>query len=803
MFNATWLYVGAVYFVAVFMARRSRIELPWRIAAFFYLLVLVFLWRPLTQDVVNLPVDFLRLLPPWSFLTRFHRAVNPDINDLVLQIVPWAHQVRESWLSGHIPLWNNLSGSGYPLLANAQSSALSPLRILSLPLPLGQSFAAEAAMKFLIAMTFTFLFCRRRYSELASAVAAVCFAFCSFVVVWLHFPLATAAVFVPAALYQIDLIAEKRTFGRFAFASFLWTAMIFSGHPETVAHIFFISVLLTAWIVFVERPFADRRETMLFVAALGGALAVAALLSAPFLAPLAEALPKSRRYSELQSNPNTIGYYSDIPSAVLLLQPRFFGQLPFEKPWNTAPSAESITGFAGILGIAAWFAFVVHVVRRRSWRSRELFLILATLIVIGIVFAWPGVSQLFHLVFKLAANARLRLLLAFLLAVQTAALIDLVRTEVSAFLAGIALASLTIAFVLLGMGFPAGSVRTTAVLSLIPSMAVLAIAALMALAKEGAFRQATQMVMFAAVIAEVWSATSGWNPTIRAEEMYKATPLIEKLRTLREREPATAPFRIVGTGPMFFPNTPAMFGLEDIRAHDPMANARYLGMLRVLTGYETENYFPKWSNVQTRVLDFLNVKYVIAPPRADLHDGQRYGLVYDGRDGRVFENRDVLPRFYATGNVILEFNNDRYLRLLQTHTDWAHTALLKSLPGGENMRLRNDLLAPRAKASADAKMHITNAEGDDFRMSGNAPRYTFVVSSIPFWPGWKIVCNGQALTPIHVNGAFLGFVVPPGPFQVHVWYSPLTFWAGVWVAVAAVLGVVAVRCWLTRSRAET
>src|SRR5712691_7454201 len=110
VFNATWLYVGAIYGAAVWIARRAGIDLPWRIAALFYLLVLVFLFGPLTSDVVNLPVDYLRTLAPWSYLTRNHRPINPEINDLVLQIVPWAHQVRESWLSGHIPLWNHLSG---------------------------------------------------------------------------------------------------------------------------------------------------------------------------------------------------------------------------------------------------------------------------------------------------------------------------------------------------------------------------------------------------------------------------------------------------------------------------------------------------------------------------------------------------------------------------------------------------------------------------------------------------------------------------------------------------------------------
>jgi len=121
--NLTWLFVAVVYAIAVWLARRGGIDIPIRIAAFFYLLVLVFLFPSLTSDVVNLPVDFLRTLPPWAYLTHNHGTVNSEINDLVLQIVPWAHQVRESWRSLDFPLWNHLSGSGYPLMANAQSSA--------------------------------------------------------------------------------------------------------------------------------------------------------------------------------------------------------------------------------------------------------------------------------------------------------------------------------------------------------------------------------------------------------------------------------------------------------------------------------------------------------------------------------------------------------------------------------------------------------------------------------------------------------------------------------------------------------
>ena len=112
--NLTWLYVLAVYALAVLVTRRFGAKLPWRVAALFYALVLMFFFKPMTQAFVNIPVDFVHLLPPWAFLTRHPHSYNGELNDLALQIVPWAHQVRESWRSLDVPLWNARSGSVKP-----------------------------------------------------------------------------------------------------------------------------------------------------------------------------------------------------------------------------------------------------------------------------------------------------------------------------------------------------------------------------------------------------------------------------------------------------------------------------------------------------------------------------------------------------------------------------------------------------------------------------------------------------------------------------------------------------------------
>jgi hypothetical protein len=801
VFNGSWLLVGVVYAIAVWLARRAGMDLRWRVAGLFYVVVFIFLRDALIRDVVNLPADFLRILPPWSEITRDHRPINSEINDIILQIVPWAHQVRESWRSFELPLWNHMSGSGYPLLANAQSSALSVLRILSLPLSLGYAFAAEAAMKILMALTFTFLFCRRRgYSEIASIIGALCFGFCSFVIVWLHFPLVTVAVFLPAALLQIDLLVERRTFGRFAFAAALWACMLFGGHPETVAHIFFICLLYLLWILLVERPF-NLREGIRFVLTLGGAMAVAGLLATPFLLPFAEALTKSKRYHELQVTPQGIGYYSDWPSFVVLLQPHFFGQVPFEKSWGPA-TAESITGFAGALGLGAWLTLLIHVVWTRRWRSREFFFVIATVIVLGIFMAWPGVAEAFHMIFRLAANARLRLLFAFLLAVMTAGAVDIaiagLRAGATSFLLGIAFSAGILLYLVSTNPWEHPYRHDSGVIAVLPSMLVLLVAT--ALPFAGRYQKLAAAVLTIVIVGELWGVSRGWNPNVPARMFYPTTPMLTALDAMRDQQ--TTPFRIVGIGPAFFPNLPAVYGYEDVRAHDPMANGRYLGVLRVLTGYDTADYFAKWVNLETSVLDFLNVRYLITHPKANLASYGKFALVYDGRDGKIYENVTVLPRIFPARNVILEFRDDAFARLLRTHADWAHTALLETLPV-ENDRMRNDLLAPRPTDSPNATLVIKWARPTDFRVTVDAPRYTFIVTSIPWWTGWKVEANGRRLNPLRVNGAFFGFTVPPGKTNVRVWYSPNSFTVGAIVALLTIVGLAVVRQRFATKRGRT
>src|SRR5205085_687781 len=137
----------------------------------------------------------------------------------------------------------------YPLLGNGQSSALAPTRLLALPVPAPYWVAAEAAFKLLIALTFTFLYLRKRgASEVAGVAGAISFALSTYVIGWLHYAHATVAVFTPAIFYAIDLIAERATARRIAFAAIVAAMMVFGGHVESVIYIGVMVFVYLFWI---------------------------------------------------------------------------------------------------------------------------------------------------------------------------------------------------------------------------------------------------------------------------------------------------------------------------------------------------------------------------------------------------------------------------------------------------------------------------------------------------------------------------------------------------------------------------
>jgi hypothetical protein len=774
--NPIWLYTGVLYAITAKLARRGGNPLPKRVALLFYALVVIFFFKTMTGPYVLIASDIPKLIAPWAAsapgLTKY-TVLNMETHDVPMQLVPWAHQVREAWRSGHVPLWNALAGCGYPLLANAQSAAFSPLRILALPLPLAYAMTAEAAMKVLVALTFTFLYCRRRYDALPSTIAAIAYGFGPFVVAWLHFAQGTTACFLPTVFYQIDLLAERRTYARFVMTAAVGATVVFCGHPETAIHILLFAITYVLWIALVEKQHA-------FLPALAGAGVVAVLLALPLIVPFAENVRQSSRFEEKKASSGEMPF-SDAPSLALLVQPRLYGTRP-GNPWGPS-TAEAVTGFAGILGIAALIAIAFDTVVRRRFREREVLFALAAIGIFALLSnVRPAVAAL-HAVIGLAANARLRFVFAWLLAVLiAAALHQLSRGRVLPFAIGLASAGMLIALIIARTPFPSAVARHDGFVSVIPSIIVLAVAALLLVPQP---RAIASLLLVVAVIAEMWPLTIGWNQAFPMSTFYPRTPLIDAV--LRYHRPGFD--RVAGIGGVLFPNTNAMFGIEDARIHDPMEPAAYV---HFISDSITHDYYKKWIDESTPLLDRLNVRWVMTEPGHVLTDTARYALRYAGFDGRLYENLQAMPRFFGEGARVrvMSASGDEYT----LEVDAAKETIIKSSIGSsrwwrvdvsQSMPLRRYRSSGQAPADEGGNLALLN---------GNAPHPHAALLRVSLSP----LTRGEGLST-RVGDPFLTFTVPVGHTTVRIRYVPLSFYAACLIALLTAAVLV---CFMIRARVQ-
>jgi hypothetical protein len=96
--------------------------------------------------------------------------------------------------------------------------------------------------------------------------------------------------------------------------------------------------------------------------------------------------------------------------------------------------------------------------------------------------------------------------------------------------------------------------------------------------------------------------------------------------------------RVAALDYALLPNSATMFGLRDVATHDATAFDPYLRELQ-RGGYDRRRYMGTFHKPSRAMLDFLGVRYVIAPPGGT----SPLPVVYRGADGVVFENPTAQP----------------------------------------------------------------------------------------------------------------------------------------------------------------
>ncbi len=184
--------------------RRFYDAVPWRILAVFGVVLILLFGTVLFGGGVLLPLGNLAGFAPFRQLPLPDPPTLALQGDLVHQITPWTLEVRRAFAEGHWPLWNVRAGAGMPLLGDPQTQVLQPLVMLAYPFPITAAVGITAALRVLFALIFSFLLLRRLgLGEAAALGGSLAFGLGGFLILWLGWPMANCAAWLPVVLYGI------------------------------------------------------------------------------------------------------------------------------------------------------------------------------------------------------------------------------------------------------------------------------------------------------------------------------------------------------------------------------------------------------------------------------------------------------------------------------------------------------------------------------------------------------------------------------------------------------------------------
>lgn len=768
--------VTTVAIVAVWNAVFTPVRTP--VVVLLLCTCMAYLAPTLFTNRVDVPGGLAYVAYPWKASGTV--AVRANTGIVFTQIAPWTHVARELILRGEMPMWNRASGSGSPLLANQQTAIFHPFTLLGLPLSLGKAFTLTAALRLFTIAFFSFLLLRNFGLGEGSAVfGALAYTFCTFHIVWLLFPLGLSSMMLPLCLVGVQELLRAPRIASYGLLLAGLSASVLGGHPESALWVWLATagfVLYQAWCIAGS---AARRAALISLGA--SAFVFSMLLTAWWWYPTMGVLPVTPRFhahASATANPTDHGltYEWLLP----LIAPNVLGNPTagtYTPPRGFHPAVlndygEVASSYAGLATLALAVA-APFVGRMRRTVLLSVLLMVFSILTFGEAPYWRELIRALPLA-GISIHQRLRLFwdlgVCIAAAVTLQAAIDDRRSRKIVL---VALLLAVVGFTLVYALRHAPLVDTLArVQFAMPILSVLLVGVALLRGRRVA------AIATVATVMDLVAATWHYNPSSAPSDLYPRSGAIAALQS------GDRPYRIAAMGWSLLAETPAMYGLEDVKTTDPIQHARYMRLLKGYLAIDPGSYDLVIGDTHQPFFDYLNIQYVYTSPGQLLSDPDLV-KVYAGADGEVYRNTAALPRYFFVSRFRVDPDFDHTVWASREIADFSREAIVDHIP----LRV----------AAADHSIVRGATRGGAVRLLDYGPNRTqvhveskgwnlFVTSEVS-WPGWRVYWNGKRQPPVVVNGAFLGCFVPPGRGLLELKYSPAEFDVALRALAVGVIGL--------------
>ena len=701
-----------------------------------------------------------------------------SLNDTYTQLLPWEAEVRRGYRQGQLPLWSGQIAAGTPIWANPQAQALSPIAMLTRMAPLDRFFPLGLALKCAVAFRGTYLLTRiLGAGRLPAALGAASFAWGGGIVAWGLWPHGSTLAWLPWLVLSAIRLARAPSRSRFAATAVVTAIVLVSGYPVMAVLGGGLAALCS---LYFNR--ARGRHLILRPAVAAAAALLGLGLAAIHVLPFAETLATSHRSTELaqylaQRQPAPVvpaafwdprAWFKQPDRAKAVLHPEAFG-----KPYADPGAGHGPVNLSAYSGLIAWLGAVLALLRRRrpAWPflgSAALFLAAYA----GLRPLDPWNAHFPEILFSLFFTSRFVPVMSLSVCVAAALGLSGLRARVVPWL-GLAVAA--------GPSLAAGA-----------SPRLLLLWALLAAAISCRCRRSIHSVLLLGVLGlDLGTWSHRLVPVAPKERFFPRTAAIDRALQLAEGDR----WRITGYSYEVYPNKLSIYGLADIRYHDPLETDRYRQVMALLGFHAGERftYVSDMTDTDRALYDFLNVRGTFARIAHRVPVSERFHpFARDQASGWVLlENRLALPRFFLPSRVE-PVPGARVLDHLRRLEDPSHVLLAREELEALDLiaTTPRDRYLPIVPDSArGGRIRITLPEGGD----------RLLVTSLKGPPGWRARSEDGLLDTLTVNHAFLGVVIPTGTIRVLLDYRPPGFIPGVWLSLCSLAVLLALMLLRTRA----
>lgn len=700
-------------------------------------------------------------------------AKNPLITDPILQAYPWRKLVINNLKEGLLPLWNPYSFSGQPLLANIQSSPFSIFNLLFLIFNFNIAWAVTLILPSILTTFFMFLFLRNlKLSRTASIFGAFVLPFTGFFIAWLSWGSIVATVmWLPLILLAIARLTSKVSPLWFLVLVFAISQVFLSGHWQAGSYV------LVAGLLFLLTQKSNMKSPYNLLVILASFI-LAILVSMVQILPALEFLQFSARAIDQGYYPGRQDWFIPLAHLIQLIAPDFFGNPTTYNYWGVFNYGEFVS-FIGIIPLSlALFALIA------KSPNIKFFIALA---IISLVFALENPISKIPFILNLpfistAQPSRIIMLLNFTLAALAAFGLDAVLKEKSKIKSLIvpflilALLVILALFVLTKTFFPPSPQIDTAQVALrnlvIPALTALAIIVVVLL-KRAKPAPVIILAIFVLTLLELFRFGTKFISFSKLSWIFPQTQTTTFL-AVQEK-----PFRIMSTDRrIMHPNVSAVYGIESIDGYDPLYLANWNKFVSVWQSQNPDASLSPFNRIVTpqkidsKLVDLLNIKYVLT---FDEIENSNFEKVFTEGQTKIYQNKNVLPRAYFASEVVgAKSDQEEFTKLLDPDFD------LKKMATSQEFKF--------PKQELTAKVSFESYQDQNLTLSAQTDRQAPLILTNVYYPGWKAYIDGQ---PVPVNKAdfmFQSIIIPGGSHKIEFKYQPDSFYNGVYLSLAAVVG---------------